>query len=229
MRDHKTVGLPNSLVPIKLIEYWPFQTCQLSLSLTRHMHWKETSGSLFPKSKTFFIGVRPESIRLGTVGSYSFQVVIVKTLPTGLWRLCRKRAVTREGQSNSVEVIRNKIKCSCSSIDAGEESICTYNINKCCRHWCSPFRCPNGKKGWRVKEELTCWSVRDLLVAIWEQRGGCWGRREVPVGSHVLLSLWSYQGAWPRGGPAVTLAALLMSSFRAHTHHFRRVKACFCS
>lgn len=55
-------------------------------------------------------------------------------------------------------------------------------------------------------------------MAIWEQQGGCCGGREVPVGSHVLLSLWSYQGTWPRGGPAVTLTALLMSSFGTHTH-----------
>ena len=59
---------------------------------------------------------------------------------------CRKRAVTCEGQSNSVEVIRNKVKCSCSSIDAGEEYIGTYNINKCSRHWCSPFSWPDGGK-----------------------------------------------------------------------------------
>lgn len=140
MSGHKTVALPNSLVPIKIIEYWPFQTCQLSLSLTRYMRWKEKSGSLCPNSKTFFIGVRPESIRLGAIGSYSFQVVIVKTLPNGFMASCRKRAVTCEGQSNKAEVIRNKVKCLCCSIDAGEEYICTCNINKCSRHWYSPFR-----------------------------------------------------------------------------------------
>lgn len=36
----------------------------------------------------FFIGVRGlESIRLRAVGSHSFQVAIVSTLATGLWRL----------------------------------------------------------------------------------------------------------------------------------------------
>lgn len=55
---------------------------------------------------------------------------------------------------------------------------------------------------------MTWWWVRDWLMTIWEQQGG----REVPVGSHVLLPLWSYQGTWARGGPAVTLPTLLMSS-----------------
>lgn len=43
--------------------------------------------NIFCPSLKHFIGVRPESIRHGAVGSPSFQVAIVDTHLTGLWLL----------------------------------------------------------------------------------------------------------------------------------------------